>query len=244
MDTIFIMMSLNNNFNLRRIERYMIQAQKSRAKTVLVLSKSDLAFDINTRISDVKSVSGNAEVLAVSTYTGFGIDKITGYLESGKTIALFGSSGVGKSTLINFLIGNDLLKTNDIRYSDDEGRHTTTWRELIMLPNGAMILDTPGLREVGISAGTEDVKAAFEDIYELILKCKFQDCSHTNEPGCAVAKALENGELDKKHYNSYLKLKKENDYYENKNNIFSKNKEKQRWKNISKLRKKIKNIQD
>ena len=209
-DTVFICMSLNENFNLRRIERYLTIAWDSKAKPVIVLTKSDLCDDLEQKIIEISSVSMGADV-ATSSVKGEGAySAIEKYIESGKTIAFIGSSGVGKSTLINTLMGQEVLTVNEIREDDGRGRHTTTHRELLMLPNGGIVIDTPGMRELHLYSG--DITKAFEDIEELSELCKYSDCSHTSEPGCKVQEAIENGILSEKRFENYVKLQREVEY--------------------------------
>ena len=210
-DTIFLCMSLNNDFNLRRLERYLSIAWDSGATPVIVLTKVDLCTDLEDKLSDVSSVAFGVDVLVTTTVEEFGYEEIRPYICEGKTVAFIGSSGVGKSTLINCLLGECKLDTNGLR-DDDKGRHTTTHRELILLPNGGMVIDTPGMRELGMMDSEAGISQTFEDIEELMEQCRFSDCTHNTEPGCAVRKALESGELSEERWQSYLKLKSENEY--------------------------------
>lgn len=210
-DTIFLCMSLNNDFNLRRLERYLSIAWDSGATPVIVLTKVDLCTDLEDKLSNVSSVAFGVDVLVTTTVEEFGYEEIRPYICEGKTVAFIGSSGVGKSTLINCLLGECKLDTNGLR-DDDKGRHTTTHRELILLPNGGMVIDTPGMRELGMMDSEAGISQTFEDIEELMEQCRFSDCTHNTEPGCAVRKALESGELSEERWQSYLKLKSENEY--------------------------------
>ena len=211
-DTVFLCMSLNNDYNIRRIERY-LAAYDSGASPVIVLTKADLCDDVEIKISEIQSVAFGVDVLAVSSIN-MEFDVLMKYILPGKTIAFLGSSGVGKSTLINRLLGNDRIATGGLR-NDDKGRHTTTHRELITLENGAFLIDTPGMRELGMWDNESGIDTVFSDIEELISQCKFSNCTHTNEPGCAVQKVLSEGTLDMTRWQSYLKLKKENEYVAN-----------------------------
>lgn len=208
-DIVFICMSLNNDFNIRRVERYLSIAWDSGAVPVIVLTKADLCDETESRQNEVRAVSIGADVIVTSSMSEEGYSTIKEYIKAGQTVAFIGSSGVGKSTMINRLMGKDILATKGLR-NDDKGRHTTTKRELILLPEGGMVIDTPGMREIGIES--TDLAKAFADIDELAQGCKFQDCSHTVEPKCAVQKAIADGYLAEDRLESYLKLKKEAKY--------------------------------
>ena len=209
-DTVFICMSLNSNFNIRRLERYLSAAYDSGADPVAVLTKSDLCSDAEDRAAAVRNAAPSVDVLAISSLDG-DYEAVVNYILPGKTVAFIGSSGVGKSTLINKLTGTDSIATREIR-NDDKGRHTTTHRELIVLPNGAFVIDTPGMRELGMWDSGDGIDTAFADIEELSRACKYADCTHTSEPGCAVLRAIEDGTLDAVRLASYRKLKTENGY--------------------------------
>ena len=224
-DIVFICMSLNADFNLRRVERYLAIAWDSMATPVIVLTKSDLCSDLEEKLFELSSVSIGVEVVVTSAEDALnsahesdhsynehsgqesGYEGVEKYIKEGCTIVFIGSSGVGKSTLINRLFGEEVLKTNEIRGDDDKGRHTTTHRQLLLLPNGGVVIDTPGMREIQIGVG--DLSKTFEDIEELIDACKYSDCSHGNEPGCKVQEAISNGDLSQERFDSYQKLQRE-----------------------------------
>jgi len=208
-DTVFICMSLNNDFNLRRLERYLSIAWDSGAIPVIVLTKSDLCGDLPVKLVEVAEIAIGVDVLVTTSMTGDGYKSILKYIKTGQTVAFMGSSGVGKSTLINRLLGEDAIKTREIR-KDDKGKHTTTIRELFVIPTGGAVIDTPGMRELGVES--VNLSKAFADIDELTTECRFNDCRHESEPGCAVRKAIDAGLIDEERLASYNKLKKEAKY--------------------------------
>lgn len=207
-DTVFICMSLNKDFNLRRLERYISIGWDSGAVPIVVLTKSDLCENIEDIMNDLDDVALGLEIIITSSLKD-DYANIKKYIKYGETVAFIGSSGVGKTTLINKLIGENIFETKEIG-NDDRGRHTTTKRELILLPESGIVIDTPGMRELGIESA--DFSKAFADIDELSQMCKFSDCTHTKEPGCAVKKAVEEGSLSEDRLESYFKLKKEAKY--------------------------------
>ena len=237
-DYVFIMQSLNNNININRIERYLSLAWESGGIPVIVLTKSDLVSNAQEYINEVQNVAFGVDVYAVSCKTNEGIENIKKYFEKGNTIVFLGSSGVGKSTLVNTLYGEEVMKTSEIREDDSRGRHTTTSRNLIMLPNGAMIIDTPGMRELGMWDAEAGINKTFQDVEQYIGMCKFSDCTHTNEPGCKILEAIENGELSKERYEQYIKLQKES-LYNTDSEQYLKNK-KEKFKEIARINRKKK----
>ena len=234
-DYVFIMQSLNNNFNLNRLERYLTLSWQSQAIPVIILTKRDLVDDYESYINEVESIAIGVDVYAISTKTGEGLEDIKKYFQKGNTVVFLGSSGVGKSTLLNTLYGKEIMKTSEIREEDSRGRHTTTSRNLIMLPNGAMIIDTPGMRELGMWDISEGLDKTFQDVEQYFGKCKFSDCTHTNEPGCKILEAIQNGELSIERFNSYIKLQNEARYNNDSEDYLNTKREK--FKNISKLNK-------
>ncbi len=213
LDVIFLMNSLNLDLNLRRIERYLTLILESDIKPVILLSKSDLIEDPMQAIESVKTIAMGFDVFSLSVKTGDGLEKLSSYFTGNKTIAMLGSSGVGKSSLINHLAGSELFITNDLSTYRDKGKHTTTFRELVMLESGGCIIDTPGMRELQLWEGSEGLNEVFDDIEELALQCKYSDCMHKDEPECAIREAIENGTLEAKRLVSYRKLQNEIKYF-------------------------------
>ncbi len=208
-DVVFLVSGLDHDFNVRRIERYLLAALEGGASPVVVLNKADLPRDIAQTRQELGPVAGRVPVELVSARSGQGIDALRGHIGPGRTGAFLGSSGVGKSTLINRLIGRDVQRTAEVRESDSKGRHTTTQRELVVLPGGGLLIDTPGMRELqlwDVSTGLDD---AFEDIMSLGVECRFRDCTHDSEPGCAVKVAIADGRLSTERHANYLRLRKE-----------------------------------
>lgn len=208
-DKVFLVNALNRDFNIKRIERYLIMAWESGADPVIILSKADLCDDLEEKLMEVERTAVGVPIHVISTVDGRGLDELNQYLIPGRTIALLGSSGVGKSTLINHLAQKELQKTNEVREYDDRGRHTSTSREMFVLDSGTIMIDTPGMREIQMWSGEDGLTEAFEDIEKLAARCKFTDCKHKKEPGCAVREAIENGKLSSERFESYIKLQKE-----------------------------------
>lgn len=243
-DTIFLIQSLNGDFNMKRLERYLIATWDSGAVPVVVLTKADCCDDIQQKMAIAAASAPGVEVISISSKTGEGLDEIKKYLTQGKTIALLGSSGVGKSTLLNKLVGKEILKTQEIREDDSKGRHTTTHRELVLLPLGGMVMDTPGMRTLSLWDSDTGMEIMFGDVEALTNQCRFHDCKHQNEPGCAVRHALETGELDNNRWESWVKLQKELSHLEAKKEGKLRLQEKQWGRQISKLQKEFRKGRD
>ena len=231
-DVVLIVTSVNEDLNLRRLERYLTLAWESGAKPVFVLTKADLADDVDAAVHEVESIAFGVPVVPLSNVTGDGLDVLRSHLGPGVTAALLGSSGVGKSTLVNTLLGEELLETREIR-DDGKGRHTTTRRELVQLPGGALVIDTPGMREIQLWVADDGLEEAFEDVTELFGRCRFSDCGHESEPGCAVKAALADGTLAPERWESYLKLQREIAHLERRLDKRAAAEEKKRWKSLS-----------
>ena len=232
-DTVFICMSLNENYNLRRLERYLSVAYDSGAEPVIILTKADLCNDTESAVREARRIAPGVDVIAISSLDG-AYREIKRFISPGKTAAFLGSSGVGKSTLINKLAGAELIVTRETG-NGGKGRHTTTHRELITLPDGAFVIDTPGMRELGMWDSGEGIETAFSDIEELTKKCRFSNCTHTSEPGCAVTAALKLGTLDTDRWKSFLMLKSENDFSDDRIGCLDAKREK--FKKIAKINK-------
>ncbi len=213
-DNVFIVQSLNRDFNIRRLERYLVATWESGAIPVVVLTKEDVCEDTADKLAMVYEAAPGVDVHAISCVSGKGIDEVRKYLTKGKTVALLGSSGVGKSTLVNTLMGVEMFKTQEIREDDSKGRHTTTHRELVLLPEGGLILDTPGMRSLSLWEAETGMEVMYGDVEELVASCRFHDCTHGNEPGCCIREAIQDGKLDNKRWEAWLKLQKELQFLE------------------------------
>ncbi|HVF49847.1 MAG TPA: ribosome small subunit-dependent GTPase A [Pyrinomonadaceae bacterium] len=210
-DTLFLVTGLDNDFNLRRIERYLLMASESGARAVVVLNKADVAEDVEAKVREVRAIASDAPVLLMSAKESEGVEQLLPYTGAGQTVSLIGSSGVGKSTIINKLLGTEKQKVSEVRASDERGKHTTTHRELLLLPTGGLIIDTPGMRELQLLVREHGLRDTFEDIEALMSRCYFSDCGHKTEPDCAVREALATGELDAERYSNYQKMQAEMD---------------------------------
>jgi ribosome biogenesis GTPase len=236
-DTVFVVASLNHELNARRIERYMSVIWESGARPVVVLNKADLAEDRDALIREVETSVIGADIHVTSATTGEGVAEIGGYVERGRTVAFVGSSGVGKSSLVNRLLGREVQAVKEISFYD-KGRHTTTSREMVLVPGGGLIVDTPGLRELGLWDAESGLGQAFADVEGFASACAFKDCRHESEPGCGVQGALRAGRLEHERLESYRKLQREQLFIEGKRDAGIRNATKQKWKQISKQNRK------
>ena len=231
-DLVVLLQSLNQDFNIRRLERYLTLVWQSGASPVVVLTKSDLTSDPNTYLLQAQTIALGCPILTVSAKTGEGLDDLKKTLCPGMTSVFLGSSGVGKSSLVNALAGEPLMNVGEIREDDGKGRHTTTHRQLLLLPNGTILIDTPGMRELGMWDVSFGLGESFADIEALQTRCRFRDCTHNTEPGCAIREAIENGELSQERWEGYQSLRREAKYFDDKEAYL---REKQQWyKNIAK----------
>ena len=233
LDVVFVVASLNGDLNLRRLERYIAVAWESGAQPIVLLSKADLTDDTGLILAGVEGVAAGATVLVVSSFDGRGVAEVRALVGPGRTAAFVGSSGVGKSTLLNRLAGAERAVVNEIREDDARGRHTTTRRQIYVLPEGGLVLDTPGMRELSLW-DVEGLEQSFGDIDELAADCRFSDCAHAAEPGCAVQAAISSGALDSDRLEAWRKLQKEARHHERQVDVLARNQERRRWKAISK----------
>ncbi len=233
-DTLFLVMGLNQDFNLRRLERYLSLAWDSRSKAVIVLNKQDLSPDPEAQLQAVRDLVGDTPVYRLSALYHEGLQALDSYLQPGQTLAVLGSSGAGKSTLINALSGQALMDTGGVRKGDEKGKHTTTHRELLRLPQGALLIDTPGMRELQLWDAGEGIDQTFGELVELAQQCRFRDCKHEAEKGCAIQAALAADEIDIGRLNNFRKLQREDAHHRRKFDALAQIEEKRRWKQIHK----------
>jgi ribosome biogenesis GTPase len=233
-DVVFLVCGLDGDFNLRRLERYLALVATSGASPVIVLNKADLCADLAGRIAETAASARSVPVVAASTLDPHGLDALGRFLTPGATVALLGSSGVGKSTIANRLLGEERFRTAEVRMQDGRGRHTTARRELTPLPHTGALIDTPGMRELQLWAGPESVDAVFDDIAAIAENCRFRDCTHSGEPGCAVAAALDRGQVDTDRWASFQKLRAEAEWHEAMADPLAALERKRKWKAIHK----------
>jgi ribosome biogenesis GTPase / thiamine phosphate phosphatase len=233
-DTVFLVMGLDRDFNPRRLERALVLAWESGAEPVVLLNKADVCDDVPARLSEAQASAGGVPVLVLAAKAGQGMGALAPWLSRGRTVALLGSSGVGKSTIVNRLLGEERQRTREVRESDQRGRHTTTHRELVTLAGGGLLLDTPGLRELQLWASDEGLAATFEDVLSLAPGCRFRDCAHREEPGCAVQAAVAAGRLPAGRLASYQKLEAELRSIEIRADPDLRREQRQRWRIIHK----------
>ncbi len=233
-DVAFVVASLAEPVNARRLERYLAAAWQSGAEPVVLLTKADLSADLDGALDAARGVALGAAVVALSARTGEGLGALATWLAPGATCALLGPSGAGKSTLVNALVGRELMATGAVREDDNRGRHTTSHRELVPLPGGALVLDTPGMRELGLLDTEAGLAATFEDVEALAELCRFKDCRHETEPGCAIRAALETGELDPGRWRGFDKLRRESAHFDRRDDPVAREAERRRWIAVNK----------
>ncbi len=232
-DTVFLVNGFDAGVNIRRIERYLVIVAESGARPVVVLNKADLDPDAEEVVRDVRSAMPSIPIVVTSAITGSGLESLLDYVDAGQTAALLGPSGVGKSTIVNSLLGEERFATDEVRSADRKGRHTTSHRELVRLPGGVLVIDTPGMRELQLWEGEEGIQDTFDDIEKLSSECKFRDCKHTGEPGCAVQAAVIEGTLEPDRLASFAKLQREVAYQKRRTDKAEQLREKQRWKKLT-----------
>jgi len=238
-DVAFIITSVDQDFNIRRLERYLSMVYEINAEPVIILNKIDTSDDLKKYFKETENLSKNVPIIAISAKEGLNIQEVSKFIKIGKTIVLIGSSGVGKSTLINQILGYSRQAVGDIRKSDGKGRHVTSSRELIMLPDGGMLIDNPGIREIQLWSTGGGISKTFQDIEDLGVLCKFRDCHHEQEPGCSVKKAVVDGKLTIERLNSYKKLIREYEYSQTRRNIYEKRK---KDKQLGKMYRKVHDV--
>jgi ribosome biogenesis GTPase / thiamine phosphate phosphatase len=232
-DSVFLMMGLDGDFNLRRLERYLALAWKSRARPVVVLNKRDICAEPDVRVRQVEQSAPGVTICTICATSGIGLDALRPYIRTGQTVALLGSSGVGKSTLVNHFLGEEHQAVQGVRECDSRGRHTTTARQLFFLSTGAMMIDTPGLRELHLWDAQEGLQQVFSDVAERAKNCRFRNCSHSGEPGCAVQDAVDRGKMDESRLVNHRKLQREQAFLSRKMDADAQQKERQRIRKLS-----------
>ncbi len=233
-DVAFIVTGLDGNYNIKRIERYLTQILDFGIDPIVVLNKADVCDDVASRVYEVEAIMFGFPVIAVSAREGTGMEELETAMEPGKTYVLLGSSGVGKSTIVNHLLGQAVQRVEAIREDDSQGRHTTTTRELFVLKNGALMIDNPGMREIQLWGDEQGLSGAFADVLSLAHNCRFGDCTHSHEPGCAVQEAIESGELEPRRLESFFKLQKELRHLQRRQDEKLDRIEREKWKSIAK----------
>lgn len=233
-DAAFIVTGLDGNYNIKRIERYLSLVLDFGVDPIVVLNKADVCEDVASSVAEVEAITFGFPVMPVSAREGTGMDELGTAMESGKTYVLLGSSGVGKSTIVNHLLGQAVQRVEAIREDDSQGRHTTTSRELFVLNNGALMIDNPGMREIQLWGDEQGLSGAFEDVLALARNCRFGDCTHTHDPGCAVQEAIESGELEPRRLESFFKLQKELRHLQRRQDEKLDRIEREKWKSIAK----------